>query len=81
MSIDWRSPAALAGLLLVLIPIAIHLFARTPVTRVVVPSVRVVDPDGRRACAGAATCATRWLLAVRLVTIAAAVLAAAGPLL
>ena len=79
MGIEWLSPAVLGGLVLVAIPIAIHLFARTPVTRVVVPSVRVIaqtTPRLRRR----RRLRDPWLLAVRLVTVVAAVLASAGPL-
>ena len=80
MGIEWLSPAVLGGLVLVAVPIAIHLFARTPVTRVVVPSVRVIaqtTPRLRRR----RRLLDPWLLAVRIVTVVAAVLASAGPLL
>ena len=80
MGIEWLSPAVLGGLVLVAVPIVIHLFARTPVTRVVVPSVRVIaqtTPRLRRR----RRLLDPWLLAVRIVTVVAAVLASAGPLL
>ena len=80
MAIHWLTPAALAGLVLLAIPIAIHLVARTPVTRVVVPSLRLVDPRlprlrRRRHVRDLA------LLALRLGALAAAAVASAGPLL
>jgi hypothetical protein len=80
MSVWWLTPAALAGLALLAVPIAIHLFARTPVRRIVVPSLRPVAaqvPKLRRR----RHVRDRWLLAVRLLTVAAAVAASAGPLL
>ena len=80
MSVWWLTPAALAGLALLAVPIAIHLFARTPVRRIVVPSLRPVAaqvPMLRRR----RHLRDPWLLAVRLLTVAAAVAASAGPLL
>ncbi len=80
MSVAWLTPAALAGLALLAVPIAIHLFARTPVRRVVVPSLRPLVaqvPRLRRR----RHLRDPWLLAVRLLTVAAAVTASAGPLL
>lgn len=80
MSVWWLTPAALAGLALLAVPIAIHLFARTPVRRIVVPSLRPVAaqvPKLRRR----RHLRDPWLLAVRLLTVAAAVAASAGPLL
>jgi hypothetical protein len=80
MTIHWLTPAALAGLVLLAIPIAIHLVARTPVRRVVVPSLRLVDRQvprlrRRRHVRDLA------LLALRLGALAAAAIASAGPLL
>jgi hypothetical protein len=80
MSVWWLTPAALAGLALLAVPIAIHLFARTPVRRIVVPSLRPVAaqvPTLRRR----RHLRDPWLLAARLLTVAAAVAASAGPLL
>jgi hypothetical protein len=80
MSVAWLAPAALAGLALLAVPIAIHLFARTPVRRIVFPSLRPVAaqvPRLRRR----RHLRDPWLLAVRLLTVAAAVAASAGPLL
>jgi hypothetical protein len=77
---EFLSPAMLLGLALVAVPIAIHLFARTPVTRIVVPSLRLLvarTPHLRRR----RVLRDPWLLAVRTATVAAAVVAAAGPLL
>jgi hypothetical protein len=76
---EFLSPAMLLGLALVAVPIAIHLFARTPVTRIVVPSLRLLaarTPHLRRR----RVLRDPWLLAVRAATVAAAVVAAAGPL-
>ncbi len=80
MGIEWLTPAAAVGLGLLAIPIAVHLFARAPLRRGVVPSLRPIDPHvpslrRRRHLR------EPWLLAVRLGTVAAAVLASAGPLL
>jgi hypothetical protein len=80
MSVAWLTPAALTGLALLAVPIAIHLFARTPVRRIVVPSLRPVAaqvPKLRRR----RQVRDPWLLAVRLLTVTAAVAASAGPLL
>ena len=80
MAIHWLTPAALAGLVLLAIPIAIHLVARTPVKRVVVPSLRLVDrqvPRLRRRRHPRDLA----LLALRLGALGAAAVASAGPLL
>jgi hypothetical protein len=80
VTVEWLAPAVWAGLVLLAVPIAIHLFARTPVRRVVVPSLRVVTariPRLRRR----RHLRDPWLLAVRLLIVAAAVLASAAPLI
>ncbi|MGE0359648.1 MAG: BatA domain-containing protein [Vicinamibacterales bacterium] len=79
MTIDWLTPAVLAGLLLLVVPVAAHLYARTPVRRLVVPSLRPVDP-GRLRVHRRRHLRHPSLLLVRLATVAAAVAAAAGPL-
>ena len=79
MGVEWLRPSALGGLVLLAVPVAIHLFARTPVERVVVPSLRLIE---RRVVRLRRRRHLRdpWLLAVRLLVVAAAVVAAAGPL-
>jgi hypothetical protein len=80
VTVEWLAPAAWAGLVLLAVPIAIHLFARTPVRRIVVPSLRAVAariPRLRRR----RHLRDPWLLAVRLLVVTAAVLASAAPLL
>lgn len=79
MRLEFLFPAALIGLALVAVPIAIHLFARTPVVRILVPSLRLLEPRTPRLRRRRAL-RDPWLLAVRVVTVAAAVVAGAGPL-
>jgi hypothetical protein len=79
MTIDWATPAALAGLLLLALPIAVHLFARMPVRRVVVPSLRPLA-GGRLRLRRRRHLRHPGLLLVRLAIVASAVAAAAGPL-
>lgn len=79
MRVEWLLPAALAGLALVAVPILVHLFAHTPPTRVVVPSLRLVArlaPRLRRR----RFLRDPWLLALRIGAVALAALAAASPL-
>jgi len=78
MSIFWLAPAAIFGLLLVAVPIAIHLLVRQQSRRVDYPSLRFVQPSAlaafrRRSIQDA------LLLACRAAIVVAAVLALAGP--
>ena len=79
MGVEWLRPSALGALVLLAIPVAIHLVARTPVERVIVPSLRVIERDVVR-LRRRRHLRDPWLLAVRLYIVAAAVVAAAGPL-
>jgi hypothetical protein len=79
MGVEWLWPAALGGLGLLAVPIAVHLFARTPVVRVVVPSLRLIAPRVARR-RRRRHLRDPWLLALRLFIVAAAVIASAGPL-
>ena len=80
MAIEWLASSVLFGLAVLAVPIAIHLFAQTPVRRVVVPSLRLVDPRVPR-LRRRRRLRDRLLLAVRLTILTAAVLASAGPLI
>lgn len=78
MSIFWLAPAALFGVLLVAVPIAIHLLVRQQSRRVDYPSLRFVQPSAlaafrRRSIQDA------LLLACRAAIVVAAALALAGP--
>lgn len=78
MSIVWLTPAALMGLALVALPIAIHLLVRQPGRRVEFPSLRFLRASQlaafrRRSIQDAA------LLACRVAILAAMAIALAGP--
>lgn len=80
MSITWTQPAALAGLALIALPIAIHLLVRQQTRLLPYPSLRFLRETAlaafrRRAIQDAA------LLVCRVAVIAAAVTALAGPVL
>ena len=80
MSIFWTAPAALIGLALVALPIAVHLLARRNVRTLPYPSLRFLRQTQlaafrRRAIEDAA------LLICRLAIVALAALALAGPVL
>ena len=80
MSITWLTPAALAGVALVALPIAIHLLVRQHTRSLPYPSLRFLRETAlaafrRRAIQDAA------LLVCRVAVIAAAVTALAGPVL
>ena len=79
MSVSWVNPAALLGLALVALPIAIHLLVRQQTRRVAFPSLRFLRETAlaafrRRAIQDAA------LLACRVAIVGCAVLALAGPI-
>ena len=76
----WLVPAALAGLILVAGPLALHLLTRHQARRVAFPTIRFVQPSN--------TAAVRpqnptdvWLMCLRMAAIACAAAAAAQPLL
>lgn len=78
MSVFWLAPAALLGLGLVALPVAIHLLVRQQSRRIDYPSLRFLQPSQ--------LAAFRWrriqdalLLACRAAIVAAAVAALAGP--
>lgn len=80
MSITWVHPAALAGLALIALPIAIHLLVRQQTRPLPFPSLRFLRPTAlaalrRRAIQDAP------LLLCRIAVIAAAATALAGPVL
>ncbi len=80
MSITWINPAALAGLALIALPIAIHLLVRQQTRSLPYPSLRFLRETAlaafrRRAVQDAG------LLVCRVAVIAAAVTALAGPVL
>lgn len=79
MSILWIAPLALAGLALIALPIAVHLFARQPVRTLRFPSLRFLHETQlaafrRRRIEDAA------LLVCRAAIVAAAAAALAGPI-
>jgi hypothetical protein len=78
MSIFWLAPAALFGILLVAVPIAIHLLVRQQGRRVDYPSLRFVQPSALAAFRRR-TIQDALLLACRAAIIAAAAVALAGP--
>lgn len=78
MAIFWLAPAALFGLLLIAIPVAIHLLVRQQSRRVDYPSLRFVQPSALAAFRRR-TIQDALLLACRVAIVAAAVLALAGP--
>jgi hypothetical protein len=80
MSILWTNPAAWWGLAALLVPIAIHLLVRYRSTRVPFPSLRFLRST-RLAAFHQRVIADWPLLAVRLLILAAAVAALAGPVL
>lgn len=80
MSITWLAPAALAGLVLVALPIAVHLLVRLQIRQVAFPSLRFLRPSHlsalrRRSIQDAV------LLACRVLIVAAAAAALATPVI
>ena len=80
MSIVWLTPAALLGLALVALPIAIHLLVRQPGRRVDYPSLRFLR-SSQLAAFRRRTIQDALLLICRVALVAAAVMALAGPVI
>lgn len=80
MSIAWLVPAALAGVGLIVLPIAVHLLARQPVRRVPFPSLRFLQ-ETQLAALRRRTIQDAWLLVCRAAIVALAAGALAGPVL
>lgn len=80
MSIIWLTPAALLGLALVAVPIAIHLLVRQQGRRVDYPSLRFLRPS-QLAAFRRTSIQDAALLACRVVILVAMVMALAGPVL
>ena len=80
MSIAWLAPAALAGLGLVALPIAIHLLVRHHARRLPYPSLRFLR-ETQLAAFRRRTIQDAPLLACRIAMVALAALALAGPVL
>ena len=78
MRVVWIAPAASWGLLLLAVPIALHLLQQPRLPRVPLPSLRFV-PRAPLAAARRRVVHDLPLLLVRMSTIAAAVVALAGP--
>src|SRR5262245_4892484 len=78
MSIGWLVPAALAGIALVLLPIAVHLLVRQPARRLPFPSLRFLH-ETQLAALRRRTIQDAWLLLCRALIIALAAIAFAGP--
>jgi hypothetical protein len=77
--IELLQPAALAGLLAIAGPVLVHLLRRQRADRVFFPSLRFLRPSGTSAVRLRLP-SDRWLLALRVAIIAAAVLALSQPL-
>ena len=80
MSIFWLAPAALLGLALIALPIAIHLLVRRPIRRVDYPSLRFLR-QSQLAAFRWRTIQDALLLVCRVAIVGAAVLALAGPVI
>lgn len=80
MSLFWLAPIAFAGLVLLAVPLLVHLLAQHRSERLLFPSLRFL-PSSQLAALRRRTLADWPLLVVRLFVIAAAVAAAAGPVL
>lgn len=78
MTLHWLNPLALAGLAAAALPVIIHLLKRHRAARVPFPTLRFLT-DSRAAAVKLRSLSDPWLLVLRVVTIAAAVLAAAQP--
>jgi hypothetical protein len=78
MSIAWLVPAALAGIGLIALPIAVHLMVRQPVRRVPFPSLRFLQ-ETQLAALRRRSIQDVWLLLCRAAIVALAVIALAGP--
>lgn len=78
MSVFWLSPAALFGLALMALPIAIHLLVRQQSRRVEYPSLRFLQPS-QLAAFRRRNIQDALLLACRAAILAVAVMALAGP--
>ena len=80
MSILWTTPAALIGLVLVALPIAVHLLARQPIRTLRYPSLRFLR-ETQLASLRRRRIEDALLLLCRAAIVAAAAAALAGPLL
>ena len=78
MPVSWLLPAALTGLVLTAIPIAIHLLVRQRSRQVSFPSLRFLE-QSQIAALRRRSIDDRWLLAVRVLIVTSAVLALAAP--
>jgi len=78
MSLAWMAPAALAGIGLVVLPIAIHLLVRQPARRLLFPSLRFLR-ETQLAALRRRTIQDAWLLLCRCLIVAIAAIALAGP--
>ena len=80
MAISWIAPAALLGLALIALPIAVHLLVRQPVRQLPFPSLRFLR-ETQLAALRRGRIEDRLLLTCRAAIVALAALAAAGPVL
>lgn len=80
MSVLWLAPAALLGLALIAVPVAIHLFVRQQGRRVDYPSLRFLR-SSQLAAFRRRNIQDALLLICRIAIVAAAVMALAGPVL
>ena len=80
MSISWIAPAALIGIALIALPIAVHLLVRRPVRQFPFPSLRFVR-ETQLAAFRRGALEDAWLLACRVGIVALAALALAGPVI
>jgi hypothetical protein len=80
VTIGWMAPAALMGLALIALPIAVHLLVRQPVRQVPFPSLRFLR-ETQLAALRRGRIEDRLLLICRAAIVALAALAAAGPVL
>jgi hypothetical protein len=80
MAISWLAPAALIGLSLIALPIAVHLLVRQPVRQWPFPSLRFLR-ETQLAALRRGRIEDRWLLLCRAAIVALAALAVAGPVL
>src|SRR5688500_20219498 len=78
MTLHWLNPLMLAGLAAAALPVIIHLLRRHRAARVPFPTLRFLT-DSRAAAVKLRSLSDPWLLVVRVLTIAAAALAAAQP--
>jgi aerotolerance regulator-like protein len=78
MPVAWLMPAALAGIALIALPIAVHLMVRQPVRRVPFPSLRFLR-ETQLAALRRRSIQDGWLLLCRAAIVALAAVALAGP--